>query len=92
MCFKIGKLRAKVHVSINHVPLPPEINRRKQLTPHPLLNTFHQKTMSQIFDKCICFSFISKLSWGRQLVTTPCGKKALALKRKGVLKFADRVL
>ena len=55
--------------------LPPEINRRKQLpvTPHSLLNTFHQKTVSQIFDKCVCFSFISKWSWGRQLVTTPCG-------------------
>ena len=26
---------------INHVPLPPEINGRKQLTPHSLLNTFH---------------------------------------------------
>ena len=60
MCFEIGTLCAKVHVCINHVPLPPEINGRKQLTPHSLLNTFHQKTVSQIFDKCVCFSFISK--------------------------------
>ena len=39
---------------------PAEINGRKQLTMHSLLNTFHQKTVSQIFDKCVCFSFISK--------------------------------
>ena len=60
MCFEIGTLRVKVHVSINHVPLPPEINGRKQLTLYSLLNTFHPETMSQIFDKCVCFSFISK--------------------------------
>ena len=59
MCCEIGTLCVKVHVSINHVPLPPEINGRKQLTPHSLLNTFHQKTVSQILDKCVCFSFIS---------------------------------
>ena len=39
--FEIGTLCVKVHVSINLVPLPPEINGRKQLTPHSLLNTFH---------------------------------------------------
>ena len=31
MCFETGTLCVKVHVSINHVPLPPEINERKQL-------------------------------------------------------------
>ena len=32
MCFEIGTLCVKVHVSINHVPFPPEINgSRKQL-------------------------------------------------------------
>ena len=41
MCFEIGTLCVKVHVSINHVLLPPEINGRKQLAPHSLLNTFH---------------------------------------------------
>jgi len=45
MCFEIGTLCVKVHVSINHVPLPPEINVRKQLTPHSLFNTFHQKAV-----------------------------------------------
>ena len=59
MCFEIGMLCVKVHVSINHVPLPLEINGRKQLTPHSLLNTFHQKTVSQIFDKCVCFLLLA---------------------------------
>ena len=31
MCFEIETLCVKVHVSIIHVPLPPEINGRKQL-------------------------------------------------------------
>ena len=31
MCFEIGTLCVNVHVSINHVPLPPEINGGKQL-------------------------------------------------------------
>ena len=30
MCFELGTLCVKVHVSINHVPFPPEINGRKQ--------------------------------------------------------------
>ena len=32
MCCEIGTLCVKVHVSINHVPVPPDINGRKQLT------------------------------------------------------------
>ena len=45
----------------------PAGNKRKKtiITPHSLLNTFHSKTVSRIFDKCVCVSFISKWSWER---------------------------
>ena len=59
MCFEIGTLCVKVHVSINHVPLPLEINGRKQLTPHLLLNTFHQKTVSQILTSAFVFLLLA---------------------------------
>ena len=60
MCFfEIGTLCVKVHVSINHVPLPPEINGRKQLTPHSLLNTFPKKPCLRFLTSAFVFLLLA---------------------------------
>ena len=52
----------KVGVTVNLSPVQPKINGRSQLRTHLLLNAFDYKTVSQIFVKCICSVFISRLS------------------------------
>ena len=47
--FRNEKLFVTVGVTVNLSPGQPKINGRTQLRSHSLLNTFDQKTVSQIF-------------------------------------------
>ena len=44
----------KIGVTVNLSQGQPKINGRSQLRLHSILNKFDEKTLSQIFFKCIC--------------------------------------
>ena len=48
-------MSTKLHVCINQVIRPLKLAGRKRLTWHSFLHTLTSKTVSQIFDTCVCY-------------------------------------
>ena len=60
MRFRNENLFVKIGVTVNLSQGQPKINGISQLRLQLLLNMFDEKTLSQIFFKCIC-SFVTQL-------------------------------
>ena len=54
-CFENVNVSTKLHEPINQGIRPLNLGRRKRLTWHPFLHTLTSKTVSQIFDSCVCY-------------------------------------
>ena len=66
MCFENADLFTKLHVFINQVPRPLKLDGTERLTYHSFLHTLTTKTVSQIFDTCVCNFFYKGLKFRKE--------------------------